>query len=166
MTTQLPAAVKLTVEPAIEQTAEAAASIVNITAFPEAPPVAVTVYVEPPTFAAAGAVEVNVTAWSPLATVNDCCACAAGFQFPLPAWFASTSHVPTAVKLTTPPAIEQTALDAASIVSATAKPEVAVAVGVYPTPPTFALAGAVDVNVIVWPPFATVNDCCACGAAL
>ena len=39
--------------------------------------VAVAVYVAPPTVAPAGAVEVKVIVWSPLATVNDCCTCGA-----------------------------------------------------------------------------------------
>ena len=57
--TQVPAPVNDTVEPEIEQTDAALASIVNVTARPEVA-VAVTVYVGPPTAAKAGAVEVNV----------------------------------------------------------------------------------------------------------
>ncbi len=68
----------------------------------------------------------------------------------LPAWFASTTHVPTVWKLTTPAEIEQTELADASIVNVTVFPEPPpVAVGAYVAPPTFAAAGAVDVNVIV-----------------
>ena len=50
---------KLTVAPEIVHTELADASIVKVTALPDPPPVAVTVYVAPPTFAALGAVEVN-----------------------------------------------------------------------------------------------------------
>ena len=48
----------------------------------------------------------------------------------LPAWFASMTQVPTPLKETVEPLIEQTALAEASIVRATGRPEVAVAVGV------------------------------------
>ncbi len=60
---------------------------------------------------------------------------------------------------TTPPLIEHTELAVASIVSATVRPEVAVAVGEYVAPPTVAVVGAVDVKLIVWLPLLTVNDC-------
>ena len=50
---------KLTVAPEIEQTEAALGSIVNVTGSPEPPPVAVTSYVAPPTFAPDGAVDVN-----------------------------------------------------------------------------------------------------------
>jgi hypothetical protein len=43
---------------------------VNVTAFPEAPPVAVSAYVEPATFAAVGAVEVKLMLWVALLNVN------------------------------------------------------------------------------------------------
>ena len=45
---------KDTVEPETEHTAPAEASIVKVTALPEAPPLALAVYVVPPTVAAAG----------------------------------------------------------------------------------------------------------------
>ena len=115
--------------------------------------------------AAPGADEVNETDWSPFATENDCCTCGAEFQFPFPGWFALTVHVPTATKLITPPAIEQTELDDGSIVSVTARPEVAVPDGVCVGPPTFAVPGAGEVNATVWLPFVTWKDCCTCGAA-
>src|SRR5574337_1738740 len=51
---------------------------------------------------------------------------------------------------TVDPASEHTLVALASIVSATARPELAVAVTVYVGPPTAAPAGAVEVNVIVW----------------
>ena len=70
---QVPTAVKLTVDPAIEHTDDALGSTVNVTGLPEPPPVAATAYVEPPTLASDGAVDVNTIAWSPLATANDCC---------------------------------------------------------------------------------------------
>jgi hypothetical protein len=52
---------KLTVLPSTpnEQTALAPGSTLNVTGFPEAPPVAVTVYVAPPSCAFVGAVEVT-----------------------------------------------------------------------------------------------------------
>ena len=75
---QVPTAVKLTVDPATEQTAAALGSIENVTGLPDPPPVAVTSYVAPPTFAPDGAVDVSTIAWSPFATVNDCCTWAAG----------------------------------------------------------------------------------------
>jgi hypothetical protein len=74
----VPTAVKLTVEPAIEQTDVLVASTENVTGLPDAPPVAVTEYVLPPTVALLGAVDVNVIVWAPLATVKDCCAWPAG----------------------------------------------------------------------------------------
>ena len=66
----------------------------------------------------------------PLPTANDCWAWGAAFQLALPAWLASTLHVPTALKLTTPPEIAQTELLVASIVKVTLRVDVAVAVGV------------------------------------
>ena len=51
---------KLTVAPEIEHTEAALGSIVNVTGLPEPPPVAVTLYVAPPTFALDGAVDVNM----------------------------------------------------------------------------------------------------------
>ena len=57
--TQVPTVRNETLPPEIEQTDEAAASIVNTTGFPEAPPVAEGVYVTPLTMALIGAVEVK-----------------------------------------------------------------------------------------------------------
>ena len=62
--TQVPTAVNDTVEPLMEHTELAAASIINVTGRPEEA-VAVAVYVAPPTVAAAGAVEVNVMVCDP-----------------------------------------------------------------------------------------------------
>ena len=59
-----------------------------------------------------------------------CCTCGAAFQLALPAWLASTTQVPAAVKLTTPAEIEQTEEAVASIVNVTLRPELALAVGV------------------------------------
>ena len=59
---QVPTAVKLTVDPAIEHTDDALGSTVNVTGLPEPPPVAATSYVEPPTLAPDGAVDVNTIA--------------------------------------------------------------------------------------------------------
>ena len=49
---------------------------------------------------------------------------------PLPAWLASMVQVPAPVKATTPPEMVQTADVEESTVRVTARPEVAVAVGV------------------------------------
>ena len=62
---QVPTAVKLTVDPATEQTAAALGSIENVTGLPNPPPVAVTSYVAPPTFAPDGAVDVNAMVCAP-----------------------------------------------------------------------------------------------------
>ena len=48
----------------------------------------------------------------------------------LPAWLASMTQVPAAVKLTTPAVMEHTDEEEASMVMATGRPEEAVAVGV------------------------------------
>src|SRR3954470_10752079 len=61
---------------------------------------------------------------------------------------------PAALKVTTAPVREQTQLLMGSMLIATGKPEVAVAVGVY-VPPTFTGDGFGDVNEIVWPRFNT-----------
>jgi hypothetical protein len=57
---QVPAATKLTVAPEIVQTELVDASMLNVTASPEPPPVTVTVYIGPPTTAGLGGVDVNV----------------------------------------------------------------------------------------------------------
>ena len=69
------------------------------------------------------------------------------------------TQVPTPMKETTPLLIEHTEDALASMVNATVKPDVVVAVGVYVAPPTLAAPGAVDVNVIVWSPLPTLKDC-------
>ena len=53
------------------------------------------------------------------------------------------------MKVTDAPEIEHTDVAVASIVSATASPDVAVAVAVYVGPPTLAVVGAVEVNETV-----------------
>jgi hypothetical protein len=118
-----------TVEPAIEHTDVAEASMLKATANPD-DAVAVTVYVGPATTAPTGAVEVNVIVWLFLLTANDCAACGAAFQFPSPAWLASITQVPEAVNDTVDPAIEQTDDAVASIVNVTGRPDDAVAVSV------------------------------------
>jgi hypothetical protein len=75
-------------------------------------------------------------------------------------------HVPAPSKLTTPLEIEHTPAEDASMVKATERPEVAVAVAVYVGPETLAADGAVDVNEMVWSLLETPKDCCTCGAAL
>ena len=64
---------------------------------------------------------------------------------------ASTTHVPTAVKLTTAPAIEHTEVAVASMERTTGLLDPPpIAPTVYVGPPTTASDGAVDVNVIAW----------------
>ena len=162
--THVPAVVKLTTDPEIEHTDVAEGSIVNITGSPEEADAA-TVYV-PPGAAFVGGFEVKVIVCEPLPTANDCCTWGAGLKLPLPAWFASITHVPAPVKVTVEPDMEHTAAAAESIVKLTGRPEDAVAVTLYVGPPTTAPVGAVDVNVIVWLAAPTANDCCTCGAAL
>jgi hypothetical protein len=70
LTLHVPTAVKLTVEPVIEQNDVAELSIVKVTGLPEPPPVAVTEYVPPPTEALLGTVEVNVIVCAPWPTVT------------------------------------------------------------------------------------------------
>ncbi len=65
-----------------------------------------------------------------LLTVMFCWTWVAAFQVPLPAWLASRVQVPAAVKLTSPPLMEQTDELAASTVMVTGRAEVAVAFGV------------------------------------
>ncbi len=67
VTVQLPAPTKLTVLPLTVQTRGVA--VPKVTGFPEAPPVAVTVYVGPATTALLGAAEVNVIVWPTWLTV-------------------------------------------------------------------------------------------------
>ena len=63
---QVPAPTNETVDPLTAQTLGVA--LVNVTALPDAPPVAVTLYVDPPTFAFDGAVEVKAIACAPWPT--------------------------------------------------------------------------------------------------
>ncbi len=72
---QVPAPTKLTVEPETVQTPVVA--LVNVTALPDPPPVALTVYVAPATVALEGAVEVNAIDWPALAMANVCVTVAA-----------------------------------------------------------------------------------------
>jgi hypothetical protein len=67
---QVPAAPKVTVEPLTVHTEVVA--LANVTGDVDAPPVAATVYVAPPTTAFAGAVEVKVIVCDPLPTENVC----------------------------------------------------------------------------------------------
>jgi hypothetical protein len=163
--TQVPAPVKLTVAPLIEHTELALASIVKLTASPD-DAVAATAYVGPPTTAVVGADDVKVIVCEPLPTANDCCTCGAALKLVFPAWLASMTHVPTALKLTVEPLMEHTEVALESMVKVTVSPDVAVAVTVYVGPATAALVGAVEVKVMVWLDLPTPNDCCACGAAL
>ena len=85
-----------------------------------------------PTVALVGAVEVKVIVCgcTTVVTGTICCTCTAGRKLVLPAWLASITQLPAALKVTTPPAIEQIVLEEESMVIVTARPELAVAVGV------------------------------------
>jgi hypothetical protein len=67
------------------------------------------------------------------------------------------TQVPTVVKVTVPPLIEQMLADEGSILSVVARPDVDAAVTLY-VPPACAAVGAIDPNTIfcVW---ATINAC-------
>ncbi len=78
----------------------------------------------------------------------------------LPAWLASTTQVPTAVKEMAPAESAQPAVLDGSMLKITEFPDAPlVAVGVYVAPPTTASAGAVLVKVMVCDPLPTENDC-------
>jgi hypothetical protein len=77
-----------------------------------------------------------------------CCTWVAGAYVLFPDWFASITHVPAALKVTTPEVIVHTALDELSTVIVAESPELAVAAGVY-VPATWAEDGAVEVKAIV-----------------
>ena len=64
------------------------------------------------------------------ATVKVCWTWGAALKLELPAWLASIVQLPAAVKLTTPPEMEQLAEVVESMVKVTGSPELAVAVGV------------------------------------
>src|SRR5512146_74166 len=139
---------KVTLAPAIEQAfASDAASIVNVTASPDVA-VAVAPYM-PPVGTKAASVDVNEIVWSPGATLKLCCTCGAGWYVPSPAWLASMTQVPAPMNETVDPAIEHTDVAAASIVNVTVRLEVAVALTSYVGPAFFALAGGVEVKLIV-----------------
>ena len=73
---QVPTATKLTV--AVETVQTLVVVELNVTALPEAPPVAVRVYVDPATFAAEGAVDVMLRLWAafPITRVSEICVAA------------------------------------------------------------------------------------------
>ena len=61
--------------------------------------------------------------WEVLATANDCWTWSAALKLALPAWLASTTHVPTPVKETVDSLIEQTELAVESMVKVTGLPD-------------------------------------------
>ena len=73
-------------------------------------------------------------------------------------------QVPAPTKVTVAVATVHT--PGVALENVTVNPELAVALTVYVAPPFLAVAGAIEVNVIVWSFLLTVNVCCACGAAL
>jgi hypothetical protein len=80
----------------------------------------------------------------------------------LPAWFASTVHVPAPTIVTVEPDTVQTLVVA--VLNVTASPEVALAETVNGASPKFLPPSAP--KLIVWFAFDTVKDCDTCGAAL
>ena len=161
----MPLAVKLTTPAAIEQNAVALESMLKTMVTGEGE-VAVTVYVLPPTTAETGAVLVKVMTGVPLSTSKLCWTWTAAFQLASAAWLASITHVPTAVKVTTLPAIEQNELALESMVKTKATGEGEVAVTEYGEPLTTAVTGAVLVMSMIGVPLPTAKLCCTCGAAL
>src|SRR5579864_2850509 len=140
---QVPRPEKDTVFPETEQTPLLLGSVVNTTVRPE---VAVATIVYGGSFlSTCGGVDVMLIVCEALATVNDCCTCAAAWYVPLPAWFAFTVHVPAPIIVTVVPETVQTPALAGAMENATARPELAVAVTMYVDPPTVALPGGLDV---------------------
>ena len=82
----------------------------------------------------------------------------------MPAWFALIVQSPRPMNETVEPETVQTPALLGSAVKVTASPELETAVTVYGES-FLSFFGAVDVNVIVCAAFATVKDCCFCGAA-
>ena len=83
---------------------------------------------------------------------------------PLPAWLASRMQVPAAVKVTTPAEMVQPVLEA-STVMVTGQARRRSPSGCRWRRRRSALAGAVEVKVMVWVPLPTVKDCWTWGAA-
>ena len=81
-------------------------------------------------------------------TWNAWVACGAAVQFASPPSSAWMVHVPVLLKDTVPASIVQTFLGV-GMEKETGRPDVAIAVGVYVAPPTFAFVGAAEVNAIV-----------------
>src|SRR5579864_4330245 len=127
---QVPRPEKETVFPETEQTPLLLGSVVNTTARPEVA-VATIVY-GGSLLSTCGGVDVMLIVCEALATVNDCCTCAAAWYVPFPAWFAFTVHVPAPIIVTVVPETVQ-------------RPALAGAVTVYVDPPTVALPGGLDV---------------------
>ena len=103
-------------------------SVEKVTGSPELA-VAETVY-EAPMTAPPGGVElklIDCTLRVGVATANDCCTCAAGWNDPLPAWSALTMHVPAPTNDTVEPETVQTPALLASAENVTARPELAAA---------------------------------------
>src|SRR3954452_10299502 len=116
---QSPAALKVTTAPVREQTQLLMGSMLIATGSPEVA-VAVGVYV-PPTFTGDGFADENEIVCPRFnTTFTVCCTRLAGLYVALPAWLALMMQSPTALKVTTAPAREQTLLLAASMLIATA----------------------------------------------
>ena len=161
--THVPTPTNVTVVPDSEHTPAAAASSVSVTGSPEVA-TTLTVYGGSPTSAFAGAVEVNMIVCAAFPTRISCRACGAALNVVFPGWSASITHMPGPMNDTVAPESMQTLVATGSIARATVSPEDAVALTVYVGPPAVAKAGGVDVKLIVWAAFPTVNDCCTRGA--
>ena len=95
------------------------------------------------------------------ATAKDCCTRGARSKSLLPAWSASTVHVPTPVGETREPETLQTPALAALAAKVTGRPELATAATVYPEPPATAFDGGVVLNTIACGARMTWIVCCA-----
>ena len=96
----------------------------------------------------------KVIVCDPRPTEKDCCTCGAAWYVPFPVWFAVMTHVPAPIIDTVEPDREQTFALPAATANVTPRPDEAVAETVYVAPPTTALAGGVEVKLIVWLPAA------------
>ena len=82
----------------------------------------------------------------------------------MPAWSASIVQVPTPTSETIDPDTLHTPALLGGAEKVTARPELVVAEAAY-VPPTLPGDGGVEPKPIACVASATVNDCCACGAA-
>ena len=119
--TQLPGWPKVTRDPEIEQAEFVEeGSMLNVTGFPEPPPVAVTLY-----STSLRGTEVKVIDWAIFVpfTVMVCWAWGAAWYLSLPAWLASMTQLPVLLKVTLEPMIEHTEALPGSMLRITGLPD-------------------------------------------